>query len=67
MNTQEKPKKLKALHYQVICISLYNDDLIRLDAVVSSLKDRGFTRANRSAVLRAAMMQFDAGKVVKGL
>lgn len=71
MNTTEKPsarpKKPKPQHYRIICISFYTDDLDRLDLAVKELKARGFTRANRSAVLRAAMMQFDAGKVVKGL
>lgn len=54
-------------HYKVICISLYNDDLAQLDRVVKELKKRGFTKANRSAVLRAAMQQFDPSKVAKGL
>lgn len=54
-------------HYKVICVSLYNEDLARLDAVVRELKSRGFTKANRSAVLRAAVEQFDATKVGRGL
>jgi hypothetical protein len=54
-------------HYKVICISLYNDDLALLDRVVKDLKKRGFTKANRSAVLRAAMQQFDPTKVSRGL
>ncbi len=60
-------KKPKPEHYKVICISLYNEDLARLDDIVQVLKDRGFTKANRSAVLRAAMEQFDPSKVNKGL
>lgn len=59
--------KPKPDHYKVICISLYNEDLQHLDAVVRGMKDRGFTKASRSAVLRAAMQQFDAAKVSKGL
>lgn len=42
-------------HFKVICVSLYNEDLARLDDVVASLKARGFTKASRSAVLRVAM------------
>ncbi len=60
-------KKPKPDHYKVICISLYNEDLSHLDEIVQALKDRGFTKANRSAVLRAAMLQFDPAKVTKGL
>jgi|LNFM01.1.fsa_nt_gb hypothetical protein len=54
-------------HYKVICISFYNEDLASLDRVVKELKKRGFTKANRSAVLRAAMQQFDPNKVSRGL
>ncbi|MBL8678435.1 MAG: hypothetical protein JNK05_04685 [Myxococcales bacterium] len=54
-------------HYKVICISFYNEDLALLDRVVKDLKKRGFTKANRSAVLRAAMQQFDPAKVSRGL
>ena len=54
-------------HYKVICVSLYNEDLARLDAVVRERKSRGFTKANRSAVLRAAVEQFDSAKVERGL
>lgn len=60
-------KKPKPDHYKVICISLYNEDLKHLDDIVQALKERGFTKANRSAVLRAAMLQFDPNKVNKGL
>lgn len=61
------PAKPKPDHYKVICISLYNEDLARLDAAVRELKKRGYTKANRSAVLRAAMLQFDPSRVGKGL
>jgi hypothetical protein len=54
-------------HYKVICISLYNEDLALLDRVVKDLKKRGFTKASRSAVLRAAMQQFDPSQVTRGL
>jgi hypothetical protein len=54
-------------HYKVICISLYNEDLARLDSLVQDLKRRGFTKASRSAVLRAAVEQFDPDRIQKGL
>lgn len=65
--SSKKAAKERPDHYKVICISLYNDDLALLDRVVKELKKRGFTKANRSAVLRAAMQQFDPSKVAKGL
>jgi hypothetical protein len=57
----------KPLHYKVICISLYTKDLDRLDALVDELKDRGMTKANRSALIRAALDQIDLDKVPKGI
>ncbi len=59
---QDKPD-----HYKVICISFYTEDLEHLDGVVRELKRRGNTKANRSAVLRAAMRQLDLAKVPRGL
>lgn len=54
-------------HYKVICISLYNEDLARLDGMVDELKRRGFTKANRSALIRFALEQADLDKVKKGM
>ncbi|MBL8720021.1 MAG: hypothetical protein JNL79_28810 [Myxococcales bacterium] len=53
-------------HYKVICISMYNQDLERLDGMVDELKKRGFTKANRSALIRFALEQADLSKVKKG-
>jgi hypothetical protein len=54
-------------HYKVICISLYNKDLDRLDGLVDELKSRGLTKANRSALIRVALEQIDLDKVPRGL
>jgi hypothetical protein len=59
---QEKP-----LHYKVICISMYTDDLKRLDGMVDALKARGLTKANRSALIRYALGAVDVERVPKGL
>lgn len=61
------PEREKPKHYKVICISLYNEDLARLDSVVEELKGRGHTKASRSSVLRAAMLQVDLDKVPRGV
>jgi hypothetical protein len=57
----------KPEHYKVICISLYNEDLMRLDAMVDALKARGLTKANRSALIRYALEQVDLEKVPRGI
>ena len=64
------PKRAKAArptHYKVICISMYTKDLDRLDGLVDQLKARGLTKANRSALIRAALDQLDLDKVPRGL
>jgi hypothetical protein len=57
----------KPQHYKVICISLYTKDLERLDALVTELKARGITKANRSALIRVALDQVDLDRVPRGL
>lgn len=54
-------------HYKVICISMYTDDLAKLDDMVKALKKRGLTKANRSALIRQALLQLDLDKVPRGL
>lgn len=59
--------KEKPAHYKVICISMYTKDLERLDTLVDTLKERGMTKANRSALIRAALDQLDLEKVPRGM
>ena len=54
-------------HYKVICISMYTEDLKRLDNMVDSLKARGLTKANRSALIRYALGAVNLETVPKGL
>jgi hypothetical protein len=54
-------------HYKVICISMYTDDLERLDEMVQTLKTRGLTKANRSALIRYALGSVKLDDVPKGL
>lgn len=57
----------KPVHYKVICISMYTKDLERLDEMVDALKAKGITKANRSALIRAALDQVDLEKIPRGL
>jgi hypothetical protein len=59
-------KKQKPTHYKVVCISLYTEDIERLEALVKTLKGRGHTKANKSQVIRAALDQIDLDKIPKG-
>ena len=62
-----KPDKEKPTHYKVICISMYTKDLQRLDELVEELKSRGVTKANRSALIRAALEQVDLDRIPRGM
>ncbi|MEM9691503.1 MAG: hypothetical protein AAGA56_03075 [Myxococcota bacterium] len=57
----------KPTHYKVICISMYIDALERLDAMVKELKARGYTKANRSALIRHALDTVNLDEVPRGM
>ena len=50
-------------HYKVICISMYTRDLEELEAKVAELKRRGWTKANKSQLIRIALAQIDLDKL----
>ncbi len=62
-----KAKEEKPTHYKVICISMYTDTLDKLDGMVKDLKKRGYTKANRSALLRHALELVNLDTVPRGL
>lgn len=64
---ERAPVSDRPSHYKVICISMYTEDLERLDGMVVELKARGLTKANRSALIRHALANVDLAKVPKGL
>ena len=57
----------KPTHYKVICISMYTDALAALDEMVRELKSRGYTKANRSALIRHALSVVDLDGVPRGI
>ena len=71
-STTEAPRKGRAAvtgkqprptHYKVICISMYTQDIEDLDAKVAELKRRGWTKANKSQLIRLALSQIDIDKL----
>jgi len=57
--TDRGATKKKPDHYDVICISLYKEDLAQLDEMVAKLKKRGHRKISRSALIRFALDQVD--------
>ncbi len=50
-------------HYKVICISMYTRDIEELEAKVAELKRRGWSKANKSQLIRLALSQVDLDKL----
>jgi hypothetical protein len=61
--TADPSAKPRPTHYKVICISMYTRDLEELDAKVAELKRRGWTKANKSQLIRLALSQVDLDKL----
>lgn len=59
----KKAKKPKPTHYKVVCISLYTQDIANLEAKVAELKRRGYTKANKSQLIRLALRNLDLDSV----
>ncbi|HKA87584.1 MAG TPA: hypothetical protein VKE22_07955 [Haliangiales bacterium] len=58
--------KPKPTHYKIVCISLYREDIDRLNELVAELKRRGHTKASKSALIRYALDTVDIGAMPKG-
>jgi hypothetical protein len=55
--------RAKPTHYKVVCISLYTKDIENLEATVKELKRRGYTKANKSQLIRYALSMLDIDKL----
>jgi hypothetical protein len=60
---RRKPPQPRPSHYKVICISMYTQDIEGLEAKVAELKRRGYTKANKSQLIRLALSQIDLDKL----
>lgn len=58
-------RKPKPDHYEVICISMYKEDLARLDDKVARLKEGGHRKMSRSALIRFALDHAPLDKLPK--
>jgi hypothetical protein len=56
----------REVSWRVISISLYPEDLERIDALVASLRAAGHRRANRSALIRHAIATVDPATYPRG-
>lgn len=63
---RKKRREKRPQHYKVLSISLYNEDIEQMDELVQELKEQGFTRMNRSALIRFALDQVDISKMPRG-
>jgi hypothetical protein len=63
---QEKIERAKPTHYKVVSISLYSEDIERLDAMVKELKKRGHTKVSKSQLIRFALDTVNIDKLPRG-
>jgi len=54
---------VRPTHYKVVSISLYTEDIDRLNELVKDLKARGHSRASKSMLIREALRQLDLDKI----
>lgn len=59
MTDEAREQSDETVPYRVICISLYHEDIARLDALVKALKRRKVRGVSRSSVIRAALDRID--------
>ena len=57
----------KPSHYKIVSISLYNEDIERLENMVRELKRRGHYKANKSQLIRQALAKLDLNQVSNDL
>ncbi len=60
--TRAEPSQ-KPKHYKVVSISLYNEDIERLNSMVTELKSRGHYKANKSQIIRYALANLDLDQI----
>jgi hypothetical protein len=63
---KKKDQKPKPSHYKVVSISLYQEDIEHLEALVKELKKRGYTKANKSQLIRFALDTVNIDKLPRG-
>ena len=57
----------KPQHYKIVSISLYNEDIERLNNMVRELKRRGHYKANKSQLIRHALARLDLDEIPRDL
>ncbi|MEE2756103.1 MAG: hypothetical protein VYA30_05560 [Myxococcota bacterium] len=63
IDARSNAKNDKPTHYKVVSISLYTEDIERLNELVKELKSRGHSRASKSMLIREALRQLDLDDV----
>ena len=62
---KDKERAAKPDHYKIVSISLYMEDIERLNTMVDELKKRGHFKANKSMLIRHALEQIDLNQIPK--
>lgn len=57
----------KPQHYKIMSISMYTEDIERLEQMVAELKRRGHYKANKSQLIRLALAKVNLDEVPEDL
>ena len=58
-----RKRKNQPIHYRVVCISLYNRDIINLEQMLRKLRRLGHTKANKSQIIRYALSRVNIAEM----
>jgi len=65
VTTRRREPARRPQHYKIVSISLYNEDIERLNEMVRELKRRGHYKANKSQLIRYALANLDLDEIPK--
>ena len=57
------PRTSRPDHYRIVSISLYTEDIERLNRMVTQLKRRGHHKVNKSQLIRYALARLDLREI----
>ncbi|HLD73353.1 MAG TPA: hypothetical protein VJB34_00425 [Bdellovibrionota bacterium] len=53
----------KPIHYRLVCISLYNKDIVRLEQLLRYSRRLGYSKANKSQIIRFALSKVNVAEM----
>ena len=58
-----RKREKKPIHYRLVCISLYNKDIVRLEQLLRYSRRLGYSKANKSQIIRFALSKVNVAEM----